>query len=87
MNLSLHPTTTATKNKMGAAAITANYEIGHTLKSTQVRDPIMFSRTINAMKLSFAFYLPKNCRHLGQNWRFKTNHLFARHYTSFEATN
>ena len=42
------------------AAITANYEIGHNLKSVQVRDPIysiyMFSRVRNAMKLSFAFY-------------------------------
>ena len=41
-----------------AAAITAKYEIGHNLKSIQVRDPIffprpMFSRVRNAMKLSF----------------------------------
>ena len=43
-----------------AAAITVNYEIGHHLKSIQVRDPIfsrsMFSRVRNAMKLSFVFY-------------------------------
>ena len=44
-----------------AAAITANYEIGHNLKSIQVRDPNffyrpMFSRVRNAMNLSFAFY-------------------------------
>ena len=50
------------KSKMAAAAaITANYEIGHNLKSIQFRDPIffprpMFSRVRNAMKLSFAFY-------------------------------
>ena len=49
------------KSKMAAAAITANYEIAHNLKSIQLRDPIffpipMFSRVRNAMKLSFAFY-------------------------------
>ena len=48
---------------MASSAITANYEIGHDLKSIQVRDPFffsvprpMFSRVRNAMKLSFAFY-------------------------------
>ena len=65
------------------AAITANYEIGHNLKSIQVRDPFfcsrpMFSRARNAMKLSFAFYVHSNYlkiqngRHLGQNSRFET---------------
>merc|ERR1712018_41560 len=49
------------KSKMAAAAITANYEIAHNLKSIQLRDPIffprpMFSRVRNAMKLSFWFY-------------------------------
>jgi hypothetical protein len=44
-----------------AAAITANYEIGHNLKSIRLRDPIffprpMFSRVRNAIKLSFLFY-------------------------------
>ena len=54
------------KSKMAAAAaITAKYEIGHSLKSIQVREPIffprpMFSRVRNAMKLSFAFYDPSN---------------------------
>ena len=47
------------KSKMAAAAaITANYEIGHNLKSIQFRDPIffprpMFSRVRNARKLSY----------------------------------
>ena len=30
------------KSKMAAAAITANYEISHNLKSIQLRDPIFF---------------------------------------------
>ena len=66
------------KSKMAAAAITANYEIAHNLKSIQLRDPIffprpMFSRVRNAMKLSFGFYdlgnylKIQNCR---RNWRF-----------------
>ena len=49
------------KSKMAAAAITANYEIAHNLKSIQLRAPIffprpMFSMVRNAMKLSFGFY-------------------------------
>ena len=67
------------KSKMAAAAaITANYEIGHNLKSIQFRDPIffprpMFSRVRNAMKLSFAFYDLSNYLKIEngrQNWRF-----------------
>ena len=50
-----------------AAAITANYEIGHNLKSIQVRDPIlsrpMFSRVRNAMK---ALYLSGSYNLTGQ---------------------
>ena len=65
-----------------AAAITANYEVGHNLKSIQARDPFfprpMFSRVRNAKRLSFAFYNQSNYlkiqngRHLGKNWRFET---------------
>ena len=63
-----------------AAAITAKYEIGHNLKSIQVRDPIffprpMFSRVRNAMKLSFAFYDLSNYLKIQngrRNWRFQT---------------
>jgi len=67
------------KSKMAAAAaITANYEIGHNLKSIQFRDPIffprpMFSRVRNAMKLSFAFYDLSNYLKIQngrRNWRF-----------------
>ena len=67
------------KSKMAAAAaITANYEIGHNLKSIQFRNPIffprpMFSRVRNAMKLSFAFYDLSNylkIKNGRQNWRF-----------------
>ena len=69
------------KSKMAAAAaITANYEIGHNLKSIQFRNPIffprpMFSRVRNAMKLSFAFYDLSNYLKIEngrQNWRFQT---------------
>ena len=66
------------KSKMAAAAITANYEIAHNLKSIQLRDPIffpipMFSRVRNAMKLSFAFYDLSNYlkfQNGRRNWRF-----------------
>ena len=66
------------KSKMAAAAITANYEIAHNLKSIQLRDPIffprpMFSRVRNAMKLSFAFYDLSNYLKIQngrRNWRF-----------------
>ena len=65
---------------MAAAAITANYEIAHNLKSIQLRDPIffprpMFSRVRNAMKLSFAFYDLSNYLKIQngrRNWRFQT---------------
>ena len=65
---------------MAAAAITANYEIAHNLKSIQLRDPIffpipMFSRVRNAMKLSFAFYDLSNYlkfQNGRRNWRFQT---------------
>ena len=68
------------KSKMAAAAITANYEIAHNLKSIQLRDPIffpipMFSRVRNAMKLSFAFYDLSNYlkfQNGRRNWRFQT---------------
>ena len=52
-----------------AAAIMANYEIGHNLKSIQLRDP---------MKLSFAFSKFKMAA------IFETSHLFARCYTLWE---
>ena len=66
------------KSKMAAAAITANYEIAHNLKSIQLRDPIyfprpMFSRVRNAMKLSFGFYDLSNYlkfQNGRRNWRF-----------------
>ena len=75
-------TATPPKSKMSAAAIMANYEIGHNWKNIQARVPIyigpMFLRVRNAMKLSFAFYdhsnylKIQNGRHLGQNSRFET---------------
>ena len=72
---------------MAAAAITANYEIAHNLKSILLRDPIffpipMFSRVRNAMKLSFAFYDLSNYFKI-EKWPSKlaSLDLFARRYT------
>ena len=68
------------KSKMAAAAITANYEIAHNLKSIQLRYPIffprpMFSRVRNTMKLSFALLDLSNYLKIQngrRNWRFQT---------------
>ena len=67
-----------------AAAITANYEIGHNLKGIQVRDPFfprpMFSKIRNAMKLSFLFYDHKNYLKMAAIW-VKRLYTFSRGVT------
>ena len=69
-------------NVVVVVAITGNYEIGHNLKSMQVRNPIfsrpMFLRVWNVMKLSFTFYNHgnytkiKNGHNLAKHWCFET---------------
>ena len=76
------------KSKMAAAAITANYEIAHNLKSIQLRDPIffprpMFSRVRNAMKLSFAFYDLSNYLKIKKGRHFCDFTLIREAYTFF----
>ena len=84
-NYDFHSAITATTTKsnvVAVVAITRNYEIGHNLKSMQVRDPIfsrpMFSRVRNVMKLSFTFYNHgnytkiKNGHNLAKHWCFET---------------
>jgi hypothetical protein len=49
-----------------------------------------FSRVRDAMYIIFVLRSQQllqvqGCRHLGQNWRFETKHLFARRYTSVGA--
>ena len=75
----------SSKSKMAAAAITANYEIAHNLKSIQLRDPIffpipMFSRVRNAMKLSFLFYDHSNYLKMAAIWVKRLN-TFSRGVT------